>query len=1081
MTRLHGAAPPDTSARRDVSGSPNNTTEAPPQCRLSTRDANLPTKAGPQKYSSDGALGCASTSSELHSRPRLIAQAFIKILGLAQGIMPVTACAHLEFYIVASGLLENKMGSYLPHAHRVYSERSDKAEREVKLVEGGLYGIPIKGETLVAFRKRTASPNSETGWRSRLLEVRPGSFAENALQFFGNRSFNSVAQSARFAETLKQGWKEPQPLEPTTKPSTALGQEPKVCGQEPWEHGSGTLTLKGALDHRSLDKGGQVIPPPKGPTGMEGASCNTFSGKPLRERDFHDKSAVHGNDSVVNPASNKICASPLKARKALARKTCDVSTRQAIYEHIPEASSNEVLFRWAVYTMWTTWRDRMTHRRILHHDILHWIGLYRFRSAEAVLEHIDEKLGIEYSDTWAEGSHTRQVLDDGLPPQLWKTVQSDLETPTANYGERVYVLSGDSFHKDDATDIRTENEKQLTNLTPPSSTAERIWQYMNEVPSQHFSRFQSRLEDAYEYVRRMKIDIDIHPRDKARLRVYTGCKKDDDGTLGGNIARYRARVRYAKRELAEEQRRQYFKILGNIELQHKPYYKFSRQKKTDRIFSHNDSVLLLPSEVRNILCEGLYDVDLKSAHLFIAAWLWDSDDALETLSQDGYCVWDELIEYCRPLFEENGLVVPEKGTVLYDRVKGGIKMMLYSTVYGMDESAMQAKVTKALQGTLGSKVGKHLKTHPLILELLEARNEKLQSLKPGDTLEAPTGIEIEVEITLEEEKEGDKENKDKVGPKSAVATQAQAYEQELMSILIDVAEDRPRFYPILWLHDGAVCKARHPNALKKDINEALEQKRKHLTDFASKDKLIPAIFEIEEIQVPEFPAKDVHDRIAAAGGGAVRLKEGETAVKVATDGQEIEKIEGILLKDEHELYKLANTYIRLTDEGYDITQDPFPEDKIWQPLSEDRMTRSTSSDTNGKNTTLEMSSEQIVTSRTAFGVEVRATEDESIGDSGASIDTVEQPLSDSVQRHLEKQKRLSNGNIPDHPREAERQGFNLKMWLSVHARNSRGRANSNARHARTSHSTDSGCSNSDDREALAHKIDGRSEASPLND
>ena len=176
------------------------------------------------------------------------------------------------------------------------------------------------------------------------------------------------------------------------------------------------------------------------------------------------------------------------------------------------------------------------------------------------------------------------------------------------------------------------------------------------------------------------------------------------------------------------------------------------------------------------------------------------------------------------------------------------------------------------------------------------------------------------------------QNEELVGPKSAVATQAQAYEQELMSVLLGVSEDRERFDLMLWLHDGAVCKARHPNAVEDAVNEALEAKREELTSFAGKDTLIPAVFEIEEIEAPDLPPGDVHERIASAGGGALRLRGGETAVRVDPETGEEESVPAgtkLLLAREHELYRIAEAHIRITDDGYRIESDPYPQEKIF--------------------------------------------------------------------------------------------------------------------------------------------------------
>lgn len=644
---------------------------------------------------------------------------------------------------------------------------------------------------------------------------------------------------------------------------------------------------------------------------------------------------------VVNVASNKVDtgvpAGPTKARRAIARTTCDAHTREAIFDYVPEAREDKIVFRWCVYALWTTWRDRTTKRRVLHHEILDWIGCHRFDTGVQTLSYIRDRLPIDVSDTWAPDSHTRQIKDDGLPDKLWGVVQKDLETAPGDYERRVYVLSGERYGRADAAQIRRNVRTELKDITALSPTAERIAEYMNSLPPENFSRFDDRIEDALEHLQRMDIDVSISAQEKATLRRLTGCTKETDGTLTGDVSRYKARVRFKKRRLADQLRNRYRSILHTIYDQHKPYYCYSRRERTDRIFSYTDSALLLPSELREILCEGLYDVDLKSAHLYIAAWLWDSETALDILTDDGkvdtsYDVWVDLMDHCRPLFEAQGLEVPKKGDSLYDTVKGGMKIMLYSTVYGMPASSIQAEVTKALKPILGPDVGAHLREHELIAELLDARDEKLQALQPGDVLEGPTGITIRVEVSLGKENDNYNDSGE-VGPKSALASLAQSYEQELMSVLIGVAQERPRFKPLLWLHDGAACTIRYKNATRKAIDEKLLAKRKELTALACKDTLLPALFTIDEIERPDELPATVDDRIAASDGGVVRLKEGEMAVQVQEDGQEGQEQTGLLIQHEHDLYRIADTYIRITDEGYDITTDPYPEEKIWQTNS----------------------------------------------------------------------------------------------------------------------------------------------------
>src|SRR5690606_38309791 len=104
------------------------------------------------------------------------------------------------------------------------------------------------------------------------------------------------------------------------------------------------------------------------------------------------------------------------------------------------------------------------------------------------------------------------------------------------------------------------------------------------------------------------------------------------------------------------------------------------QRLTDRIFGHNPSVLHLPGRVRRILCQDFVEIDLKSAHLFIAASLWGAEKTRERLLTDGYSIWDDLMDHF------HGRLT--KSHALYRPFKGALKTATYSSIYGMEEPAI---------------------------------------------------------------------------------------------------------------------------------------------------------------------------------------------------------------------------------------------------------------------------------------------------------------------------------------------------------------------------------------------------------
>uniref|UniRef100_UPI0021E80F93 hypothetical protein n=1 Tax=Salinibacter pepae TaxID=3040382 RepID=UPI0021E80F93 len=148
---------------------------------------------------------------------------------------------------------------------------------------------------------------------------------------------------------------------------------------------------------------------------------------------YHDTPACKKMDMPGSEGAGNVSI-PVLVRRALARRTCEYATRQMIYQYVPEAEEDPVLFRWCVYALWTTWTDQTTHRRVIHHKILHWIGHYRFQSGKGVLQYVKDRLpSTEHSNTWVVGQHTRQIIRDGLPEELWKAVDEDLSTPPGQY------------------------------------------------------------------------------------------------------------------------------------------------------------------------------------------------------------------------------------------------------------------------------------------------------------------------------------------------------------------------------------------------------------------------------------------------------------------------------------------------------------------------------------------------------------------------------------------------------------------------------------------------------------------------
>ena len=533
---------------------------------------------------------------------------------------------------------------------------------------------------------------------------------------------------------------------------------------------------------------------------------------------------------------------------SLRRSTCPKEVREDLIAWIPDG--DEVVFRYCVYVLWGRFRDWGTGWLLISRDVCEWIGHHRYETALEVLNYIESKIP---RFRWAEAipkQRCRQIIDDGLPQRVREITRVGARNCQPRCSERVYVLTGESFSEEQAALDRKAIQKEALHAlhNAPSEGALKTVKLLNHRPSHIFARTTEHIPQAVQYVRKMNIEVQSSSR-KSSSRKSSSRK------------RRRSRETHAKRRVQKEEqlRERYLHVLDSIRGQHQPFYTFSRKGRTDRVFALNKSALNLPKAVREILYQDFYEVDLRSAHLLIAAWLWDAEDALEKLSRESFSIWCDLMRHCEPLFENRGLEKPTIGDPLYAKIKSAFKVALYSTVYGMPAPNVQAGVTQALKPILGPTVGEHLRGHPIIVELLRKRDDKLKAMQVGDTIYGPTGIEITIQQSIDDDGDG-------VDPKSAMATLAQSYEQALMQVILEYEKDRNEELPqnyfrvALWLHDGAYVHFRGTGrARMKELNQRLQRRCEKLAGFADKGTPLPAFFEKEKITPPSLPEVRVED------------------------------------------------------------------------------------------------------------------------------------------------------------------------------------------------------------------------------
>jgi hypothetical protein len=235
----------------------------------------------------------------------------------------------------------------------------------------------------------------------------------------------------------------------------------------------------------------------------------------------------------------------------------------------------------------------------------------------------------------------------------------------------------------------------------------------------------------------------------------------------------------------------------------------------------------LPSDVRRVLFDGYHNIDLKSAHLCIAASLWNADRARERLKDPEYSVWDDLMQHYAPIIQDaTGDSEPSQS--LYDAVKGCLKPAVYSTVYGMPEPNVKGKLTERMRDVVGyeagSRAGMLFGRHDLMRSLFDGRTEQRRRIGQNGGMRAADGRFVRLDMA------------DDNPAASVLAHVAQSYEQALMRVLVEYEQETDhRFRLCLWLHDGAYCQMRRPRARMKDLRRRLDERADELGVIAHFD------------------------------------------------------------------------------------------------------------------------------------------------------------------------------------------------------------------------------------------------------
>lgn len=414
-------------------------------------------------------------------------------------------------------------------------------------------------------------------------------------------------------------------------------------------------------------------------------------------------------------------------------KTCSLHFRELVFNEYPILHANKAFAKAFEYFIFGTYRCEETGRIIVSRQILGQL--------EGIKKEVVEQrnyVGYTLLNTFSDNvfpltvyeytyvDDLARTVDAHVPPHIQSAVIAEYQGKWYDTG-RVYFVSGERYtpktRKRERDSMKTLADTYLVN----NEKTGKLLEYLNGLPPHRFTKLLDNLPAAYEVLEDIENPI----------------------------------------VLAQQ-----FKLLRAIEDQSQPFYK--PVDNTTRVFSLNESLLNLKSDVRKALCKGWYEADLKSAQLAVVSVLWDIPYVYHMLTKTTG-VWNYFLDYFGIDAE-------------YKRIlKGAIKKPIYSCVYGMGRDKLFALADHNLAeiGIFGG--GEKFMKSELITTLLSARDITFKYIEREKGAYDAFGNHIST---------------DKYNALSVAAQQAQSYELRLLWPAIELAKETNDFVITAFQHDG---------------------------------------------------------------------------------------------------------------------------------------------------------------------------------------------------------------------------------------------------------------------------------------
>ncbi|MCW5940666.1 MAG: hypothetical protein KIS66_00450 [Fimbriimonadaceae bacterium] len=498
------------------------------------------------------------------------------------------------------------------------------------------------------------------------------------------------------------------------------------------------------------------------------------------------------------------------------KRTCSRRFREAVENLFPGLGNSYEYWRLLEWLVYSPWHDEETGRLVMSSDVLrHQVGAEDRDPKDWSLNRLLERFGNDVFQVTVGNfgyGRVRTLLSD-IPPELVTLIDQELGSVLPRGEERVWFCNGNKVRRQDAADelkrLRadarertrrvygdpTENGGAGIHAEARAEGIETIQNhgcqlafdllsYLNGLPSNRFDQIRSRLDEAHAVAD--KVDVDS-------VRQHQILKSIED--------------------IAQP----FYKPVEPDPIFDAKGMEIGRAPRSVRIFSLNDSLLRLKSEVRDVLTKDWMKLDLRAAQLAIVSELWNVGSVKKFLSnsrENDRSIWSELIAWMG--VEGDPLAKPM------------LKDAVYSLVFGMGEKKMKAQLESFFPDLADP--WKRFEDHAIIAALLRARTKAFNDMRmQGFGIDA-----FGQRIPILNKPRSD-EGYQPTNVPSAAAIIAQSYELKLLEPVIRLAIEQQGktggFVITSWLHDGCwihVTDSRNRKRWKNRLSLEVEQTAKTL-------------------------------------------------------------------------------------------------------------------------------------------------------------------------------------------------------------------------------------------------------------